>query len=269
MTDQGEVNESISADDTQFESEASSANAADELEAVDVGEDVEALAAQANTTDQGDPTDPWNGMEVRPRPDKRADSSDEALSADDANADADLPRLSRQEKQRARQRIRFSTAIPALVLIVGGVLALVRPVLRDGVLAAGWIAVALVLSLVLRFLFQGRRERGLFFVTALIILVLGFVALTITGFIDLSEGWPVIIILPGLAMLLTFMFERSHDSSLILPALMFIVAGGVILPFTMGFLDSSVLPGIALYWPVLLLLAALAVLPRAIRDRTE
>jgi hypothetical protein len=126
-----------------------------------------------------------------------------------------------------------------------------------------------VLSLVLRFLFQGRRERGLFFVTVLILLALALAALTFTGFVDLSVEWPVIIAVPGLAMLLTFMFERSHDRSLVLPALMFIVAGGAILPFTMGLLDSSFLPGIALYWPALLLLAALAVLPRAIRDRSE
>src|SRR5713226_4049124 len=231
MTDQGEINEINPADNTVFENEAPVDEAAEEMDTPEV-------SAVDDASDQGDPTDPWQGMEVRPRPDKATDAADEALSADDANADADLPRLSRQEKQRVRQRIRFSTAIPALVLIVGGVLALARPVLRDGILAAGWISVALVLSLVLRFLFQGRRERGLFFVTALMILVLALVALTFTGFVDLSQEWPVIIALPGLAMLLTFMFERSHDSSLVLPALMFAVAGGALLSFTMGLLGS-------------------------------
>jgi len=262
MTDQGEVNEISPADNTLFENEAPISDPAESVEGIDASD-------IGDLDDPGDPTDPWKGVEVRPRADKTGNPDEEALSADDINADADLPRLSRQEKQRARPRIRFSTAIPALVLIVGGVLALVRPVLKDGILAAGWISVALVLSLVLRFLFQGRRERGLFFVTALIILMLGLVALAITGFVDLSQGWPLIITLPGLAMLLTFMFERSHDSSLVLPAFMFIVAGGVILLFTTGYLDSSFLPGIALYWPALLLLAALAVLPHAIRDRTE
>jgi len=46
-----------------------------------------------------------------------------------------------------------------------------------------------------------------------------------------------------------------------------LVGGALALPFTMGLLSSSFLTSVALYWPVLFLLAALTVLPRAIRDR--
>src|SRR5260370_4382058 len=153
MTDQGEPNEITPADDTLFESEAPVDDAAE-------GIDTPEVSVIDGASDQGDPTDPWQGMEVRPRPDDKAtDAADEALSADDANADADLPRLSRQEKQRARQRIRFSTAIPALLLIVGGILALARPVLRNGILAVWLVSFALVLSLRVRLFFHGPRER--------------------------------------------------------------------------------------------------------------
>ena len=39
--------------------------------------------------------------------------------------------------------------------------------------------------------------------------------------------------------------------------------------FTMGIFYAPALTGLALYWPVLLLLVAVALLPRAIRDRAS
>jgi hypothetical protein len=70
-------------------------------------------------------------------------------------------------------------------------------------------------------------------------------------------------------MLITFVFERNHDRGLILPGLVLIAAGGALLAFTMGFIDSSILSSIALYWPLLFFVIALALLPNAIRDRGE
>jgi hypothetical protein len=63
-------------------------------------------------------------------------------------------------------------------------------------------------------------------------------------------------------------FERTHDRGLLMPGFMLIVAGALALPFTMRVLSSSLLSNVALYWPILFLLAALAILPRAIRDRS-
>ncbi|MEP7286404.1 MAG: hypothetical protein ABI947_11605 [Chloroflexota bacterium] len=218
-----------------------------------------------------DLTDPWQGMEVRQRGDKTAESEPQnaSLSPDDAGAESDLPRPSRSEKQRLRRRTQFSTVVPALLLIGFGLVALLRPELITRMIIAEVIAGTIFMSILLRFLFNSRRERGLFFIGALIVISAGIVALVVLDFIDFAELWPVVIIAPGLAMILTFIFERSHDRGLLLPGLMLIVAGVALLLFTMGFLDSSILPGIALYWPVLFLLLALALLPRAIRDRVQ
>src|SRR5205823_719327 len=107
------------------------------------------------------------------------------------------------------------------------------------------------------------------FIAAIMLLAMGFVVLLIGGIFDMAQNWPLLITLPGIAMLITFVFERTHDRGLLLPGFMLIAAGGAISLFTAGFLDTSVLPSVALYWPLLFLVAALAVLPYAIRDRAE
>src|SRR5260221_5544394 len=103
--------------------------------------------------------DPWQGLEIRPRSDKGDEGpSNVSLSADDANAEADLPRPSRAEKHRARRRTQLSTVIPALLLIAGGVLALVRPGLITPPLALGVTFSAVTITLILRFLIHSRKE---------------------------------------------------------------------------------------------------------------
>jgi hypothetical protein len=189
------------------------------------------------------------------------------LSTDDSGAEADLSRPSRAMQFRAQRRSQVSTAFPALLLIAVGLLYLVKPSELTQPLAVGVGLAALGLGLVARFLLNARRERGLFFVGVLMLLLLMLVGLAISGTINLLEGWPLVISAVGVAMIITFVFERTHDRGLLLPGFMIIIAGAIALPFTMGLLDSSVLAGVALYWPVVFLLVALAILPRAVRDR--
>jgi hypothetical protein len=198
-----------------------------------------------------------------------AEPPSENPNPDDADADADLSRPARATQFRQQRRSQVSTAFPALLLIALGLLYLANPVELTRPLAIGVAVLALGLSLVMRFLLNGRRERGLFFVGVTILLWLGLVALAWTNDVEISQGWPLGVSAIGLAMLLTFVFERSHDRGLLLPGVLLIVAGAIPLPFTFGILSESVLNGVALYWPVLLLLVALAILPRAVRDRAE
>jgi hypothetical protein len=229
-----------------------------------------AFEAGADTAD-GEFADPWDGVEVRQRADKEEDAepTDASLNPDDAGADADLPRPSRAEKQRIRRRTHVSTAIPALLLIVVGAAALVRPALLTPPLLAGALAAIVFLTVLLRFLFTARRERGLFFITMIAIFAVVLVTLDISGVIDLQQMWPLFISVPGLAMLTTFVFERSHERGLVLPAFILIIAGVVLLPFTTDSFDTSLLKTVAVYWPILFILLALALLPRAIRDRAD
>jgi hypothetical protein len=190
-----------------------------------------------------------------------------SLNPDDVGADSDLVRPSRATQFRAQRRLQLSNTLPALLLIAAGVLLLLRPDAATRLLVIVVAVSGIALSLALRFLFNGRRERGLFFIAVMILLLTGIIGAAAKDWIDLSQGWPLVIMVPGAGMILTFIFERSHDQGLLLPGLMFIVAGGVILLFTTYFLDPAVLSIVALYWPVLLLVLALAVLPSAVRDR--
>ncbi len=189
------------------------------------------------------------------------------LNPDDSGADADLSRPARALQFRQQRRSQVSTAFPALLLIAVGLLYLVKPSELTRPLAIGVGIGALGLGLVMRFLLNARRERGLFFVGMLILLWLALAVLGATGTIDIGQGWPLAISAVGLAMIVTFVFERTHDRGLLLPGLMLMLAGALALPFTMGLLSSTLLTSVALYWPVLFLLAALALLPRAVRDR--
>jgi hypothetical protein len=214
--------------------------------------------------DQEDLNETISGETVAPAPPETS-----SLNPDDVDADADLSRPSRAMQFRIQRRSQVSTAIPALVLIALGVVYLIKPSELTYPLAIGVGVGALGLSLAMRFLLNARRERGLFFIGTLLLLWLGLVALANSGNVEIGQTWPLAVSAVGLAMLLSFVFERTHDRGLLLPGLVLIVAGGVALLFTMGALPGNLLTGVALYWPVLLLVVALAILPRAIRDRTE
>ncbi len=208
-------------------------------------------------------------LRVRERREDPPPPENSSLTADDTDAESDLSRPSRAVQFRIQRRSQVSTAIPALLLIAIGILYLVRPAGLTGPAALGIGLGAIALSLITRFLLNTRRERGLFFVGTLLLLWGAFAAAVLTRLIDFLEMWPLLVIAVGAAMVVTFVFERSHDRGLLFPAGLLIVAGGVALPFTMDYLSSSVLAGIARYWPVFFLLMALALLPRAIHDRTD
>src|SRR5258708_5395326 len=132
------------------------------------------------TQTASDWADHWQGMEVRQRlPDGTGQGEAEiaALSPDDADADSDLVRPSRATQFRTQRRAQFSALFPALLLIAAGVLLLVRPDVIVRRLVIGGAVAGLLLSLFLRFLFNGRRERGLFFITASPLMLFAFLRL--------------------------------------------------------------------------------------------
>jgi hypothetical protein len=232
------------------------------------------LEYEGTGSSTADLPDPWQGLEIRQRPGSieggpESPGQNASLNPDDANADSDLVRPPRAVQFRVQRRAQFSTFLPALLLIVAGVALIARPDILNRAWIVPAVLGAIAVSLLLRFVFNGRRERGLFFLTVLLLLLMGLGAAAASNLIDVALGWPLIILAPGLAILLTFILERNHDRALVLPGLMLMVAGGVLLPFTSGLIDPGILSVVALYWPVLLLLLALAFLPRAIRDRSD
>src|SRR5258708_17206214 len=96
--------------------------------------------------------DPWQGLEIRQRPgsvEGEVAPQNASLNPDDADADSDLVRPSRAVQFRVQRRAQFSTLLPALLMIVSGVVLLARPdvLTRPWILPAvlGAVAVSLLL----------------------------------------------------------------------------------------------------------------------------
>ncbi len=193
-------------------------------------------------------------------------------AAADAEAHADLPRGARAAQYRQTRRLQVSTVVPAFVLIGLGALYLINPAWLTPALALGIGVGAIGLSFVARFWLNMRRERGLFFLGLTICLWAGFVVAALIRGLTLAHIWPALVIAIGLAALITFLFERTHERTLILPGIALIVAGGVGLALTLSFVPADALnglPGLIIYWPVLPIVLALLLLPRVFAKRPD
>lgn len=200
----------------------------------------------------------------------RAESA--ALNAADANAEADLARPARLMQFRSRRRAQFSMVLPALLLIGYGALLLSESITPDvqeysPLTLIGVGVGALAIALLARFFINGRRERGLFVIGVTLSGGLALTALTADGQLTTTQLWTLSIVLLGVALLLSYLFARGRDSSLIMPALALIVAGLTAIPVAEGALSADVQVSLARLAPLILIAAALIWLPRALRDR--
>jgi hypothetical protein len=189
------------------------------------------------------------------------------LNPDDTEADADLSRQARAPQFRQVRRAQISMAFPALLLLGFGALLLANPPTLTAALALGLGLGAIGIGLVARFLFNARRERGLFFLGITLLLTIGFGVAVIARDLAITDVWPVLIIAVGLALLLTFLFERNHERGLILPGVMLIVAGVSALAFTLRLLPTEVLTIMATNWPLVFVVIAVLLLPRVFGRR--
>lgn len=200
----------------------------------------------------------------------RAESA--ALRASDANAESDLARPARLTQFRSRRRAHFSLIVPALLLIGYGALLLsetLTPEVQDypPLLLLGAGVGALGLALLARFFVNGRRERGLFIIGATLLGWLALTALTAEGQLTSAQLWTFGIIVMGVALLLSYLFGRGREGGIVLVAMALIVAGAVAIPVAEGLLSVELLISLERLAPLLLILAALIWLPRALRER--
>jgi hypothetical protein len=144
------------------------------------------------------------------------------------------------------------------------------PTFSSGALAGGFI-LALAFTAVFRSLLFGRRERGLLFLG----LWIWSVAAILAGLIyaiddspDAAEWWPLLVLALAPAFLLTYVIERIHDTRLILLSILTIAAAGIALWITAGDFDQQVLDQAADYWPLLLSVIGIGILPLVFRRRT-
>ncbi len=199
---------------------------------------------------------------------------DPNLKPADADADADLARPPRASLYRVQRRTQASMIAPAFLAIAVGILYL-SEVISPGVtglnvpILIGLGISALGLGLIARFLLNGRRESGLFIAGLVILAWTVLAALVASGNMPIEQNWPLGIIAVGAAMLATFFVGRNHERGLILPALAFMVAGSAAMPFALGLIPADLSKVVAIFWPLLILIPALALLPSAARPRGE
>lgn len=126
---------------------------------------------------------------------------------------------------------------------------------------------ALVLTYMFRFFISGRRERGLFFLAVVIICWGGVVALSSIDneTFPLEEFWPLTLAGVGVALFLTFLFERSHQAGLIFPGIILLFASGIAFLITLDIVEQPVLDTVADYWPLVISFIGLTLLPAALQ----
>jgi hypothetical protein len=133
------------------------------------------------------------------------------------------------------------------------------------VVAAGSVAV----SLLVWWLASGRWARGaLFFALLLLLTGLTMVYLMQPSAPGLVQGWPLLLVAAGVAVLLAGLMGQPVERRMLLPALAFVVAGFVALAWATGAISSTLMSAAASFWPVIaLLIATIWLLPVVFRQR--
>lgn len=191
----------------------------------------------------------------------------------------DMERLRQPRAQNFRRRIRnqISMLPLALFLLALGGFLLAREQDVDGLPdlsnqeITGVAVLVTAFTLVFRSIVFGRRERGLLFIGAWVLLTVGGAVLVHYGIddqADAAEWWPVVLVSLGATLLFTYLIERTHDSRLVLLSLMALVAGGVAFWITNGGVGEQTLDKVADYWPLLLSIAGIGLLPFVFRRQT-
>jgi hypothetical protein len=119
-------------------------------------------------------------------------------------------------------------------------------------------------------LLSGRRERGLLFLGLWIWIAAGMVFVVVYGIddpFDVTKWWPLLLWSLGLTLLFTYLLERTHDARLVLLSTVILVAGVTAYWVTSGQIGKSSLDKAAKYWPLLLSVIGVGLLPLAFRRR--
>lgn len=188
--------------------------------------------------------------------------------------EAERLRPPRAQSFRRRLRHQIGMLPLALLLIALGAYLLAREHDLADVPDLSTLALAelTILGVGFTFIFHallfGRRERGLLFLGLYVWITAGVIGVIAYG-IDLQpdarEWWPALLWSLGLTLLVTFLLERAHDARLVLLAVLVTVAGGAAYWVTSGEADAQLLDDVADYWPLLLAVLGVGLLPAAFR----
>lgn len=239
-------------------------------------------AAAETAADEGDESaavsdasHAWSAVGAHP---VRAGQPDAAESGEPSTID-ESERLRQPRAQTFRRRLRNQISLlpVAIYLMLLGAYLLGRhqeleglPEFDDLTLVTAGVLV-LGFSAVVHALLFGRRERGLLFVGALIWATAGAVAglLSIEESPDFAEWWPVFPAALAVALLLTYLIERWHDGRLMYLSLLMLVIAGTSYAVTSGELTNDWIDDAGEYWPLLLVVLGVGLLPVAFRRQAR
>ena len=187
-------------------------------------------------------------------------------------------RLRQPRAQNFRRRIRMQLGTLPLALFaiaLGAYLIAREHSTRDlPDFAALTLGVAALLVVGFTFVFYaivfGRRERGLLFLGFWIWTIAGSIALVMLGIEadpEAAEWWPLLLVSLGLALVITYLFERLHDARLLLLGLTILIVSAIAFLVTNGEIEQDVLDDVADYWPLLFSVIGIGLLPRVFRRR--
>lgn len=155
--------------------------------------------------------------------------------------------------------------IPGLILVLLGIWFLARNLdVRVPGLDQLWPIFPLLfgLSFIVQFFANGRHEEGLLFAgTAATLVGAFFFAITLGPLTWTNDYWPVFPLIGGVAFLAQWL-ARPSQRGLLVPAMMGILVGVVGLAVTLNLIGPDAAKLVGNLWPVLLILAGLAMLGR-------
>jgi hypothetical protein len=157
-------------------------------------------------------------------------------------------------------------AIWALGAIVLGILFLIASNALSGLQALAIVISAISGGLLARFILNGRREPGLALIGFASLFLLVCCAIVANGLVTLPQGWPLFVGAVGLALTAVFIFTAPRDRGVFLAGVTLIWASGVALAFTLDFFSWRFLAGFAVFWPIVLLVPIVLLLPRIFRS---
>lgn len=174
---------------------------------------------------------------------------------------------------RQRQEGRLTLLPLALGFIGAGGLLLADRIIDDFTFKTGWSLIiligALMMTYIIRFFGSGRRERGLFFI-AMVLLTWGSLVglnLATDGDFSFNRFWPLFISGVGVAFILTFIFERTHQIGLLFPAILMIYSSGIAVLTTQDVINQQMQDAVLNYGALVVAFIGLTLIPTAIRER--
>ncbi len=168
------------------------------------------------------------------------------------------------------RRGQLASVVPALLLIgLGAWLTFaltVAPSPLDGLIMAAVLLGGVSVALLARWLSSGRWARGSLLVGLALLFMTGITLyLQQPAAMGFTQGWPLLVVGLGAAVLLTALLAYPPERRLLLPGALLAVAGLIALVVTLGLLPAEVVTLAGTLWPVVLVVVLIVWLLPVVR----